>query len=346
LRAPRIPKRYTKKRKTDVAHNDTPDAAVSRSVTDTTDASPPWRRLYPFAPHYAELPDGVRMHYVDEGEGTPVVMLHGNPTWSFIYRDLIPDLVENGFRAIAVDHVGCGLSDKPQKYAYRLARHVENLSYLLDTVLDLPGAHLVLHDWGGAVGVGYALRDVRRIRSMVLMNTAAFILLHCPLRIRVARWPGIGEFGVRVCNGFVHASLRMASATPDKLSSAVREGYLAPYGTYHDRVAHLGFVRDIPLSRTHPTRPVLEGIQTGLPKLHDVPKLFCWGMRDFVFTEAFLEKWLQFFPDAPVRRFPEAGHFLLEDAGPEVIETIRGFLIAQHEAGDAEPVAEPGLSGQ
>jgi len=258
-----------------------------------------------------------------------VVMLHGNPTWSFIFRDLVRDVVRGGARAIAVDHVGCGLSDKPQRYPYRLARHVENLAHLLDHVLDLPEVHLVLHDWGGAIGAGYALHSLPKIRSLVLMNTAAFFLPRCPLRIRLARLPGLGEFGVRVCNGFVRASLRMATAAPEKLTPAVRAGYLAPYADYSDRVAHLGFVRDIPLSPRHPTRPVLERIQTGLPRLAGIPKLLCWGMRDFVFNESFLEKWLQFFPDAAVRRFPTAGHFLLEDARIEVNAAICDFLARQ-----------------
>ncbi len=301
-------------------------AEPPRSPGANSATGPDWRRLYPFESHFVETECG-RIHYVDEGSGPAVVLLHGNPTWSFMFRDLIRVLADSGRRAIAVDHIGCGLSDKPQALStYRLARHIGNVEQVLDS-LGLERADLVLHDWGGAIGMGCAVRRPDRFGRIVLMNTAAFFIPRCPWRIRLARLPGIGEIAVRGFNAFARAALRMASAAPERLTPEVRAGYLAPYGSYHDRVATLGFVRDIPFSPRHPSRATLEAIQNGLDTLAGHRILLCWGMRDFVFTPEFLEIWRGYYPDAEVAEFPEAGHYLLEDAREEVNRVIREFLL-------------------
>ena len=289
-------------------------------------AAPPWRRLYPWPPHYAEVSGGARMHFIDVGHGPPVVMVHGNPTWSFMFRDLVRTLAEAGRRAIAPDHVGCGLSDKPQHYPYRLDTHIANLDRLLFDHLGLESCDLVLHDWGGAIGMGVAVRRPERIRRIVLMNTAAFFLPRCPVLIRLARSPGIGEAAVRGLNLFARGALRLAAVSGTKLPPEVRAGFLAPYGSYADRVAILAFVRDIPLSPHHPTRAVLDDIERRLPALASKPVLLCWGMKDFVFTPMFLERWREIWPHAGVVTLDNAGHYLLEDAGPEVIDAVAGFF--------------------
>ena len=294
-------------------------------MSDSTNRDQAWRALYPFTSHVADV-GGVGMHYVDEGEGDAVVMVHGNPTWSFYYRRLIGHLSGSGFRAIAPDHIGCGLSDKPQDYPYRLATHVDNLEELLDRHLGLTRTHLVLHDWGGAIGMGYAVRHPERIGRVVVLNTAAFHLPRCPWRIRLCMVPCLGEVAVRLCNGFARAALRMATRRRELFTRAVRSGYLAPYRTYRDRVAHLAFVRDIPLGPSHPTWPILAGIDEGLGELKDKPVLACWGLRDFVFTEEFLEGWRTRFPNAQVHRFPDAGHYVLEDAHEAILPMIEQFL--------------------
>jgi len=309
----------------DASTEDAESAAPLRVSQDSEQTSLSWRALYPWPSRYAEI-DGVRMHYIDEGSGRPVVLLHGNPTWSFMFRDLIRALVESGFRTIAPDHVGCGLSDKPQQYPYRLDTHIRNLEHLLFERLGLTEVDLVMHDWGGAIGMGLAVRHPERIGRIVLMNTAAFYVRRCPVLIRLARMPGIGETAVRGLNLFVRGALRLAAASPERLAPEVRAGYLAPYDSYAARVAVLGFVRDIPLTPEHPTRAVLNEIERRLPELRSHPVLLCWGMRDFVFTPDFLRRWLGIFPDARTVRFDDAGHYLLEDAGPEVVRCIREFL--------------------
>ncbi len=285
-----------------------------------------WRELYPFESHWAPVAGG-RLHYVDEGEGPPVLLCHGNPTWSFMYRDLIVALRQAGRRAIAVDNLGCGLSDKPQDYPYRLRNHIDNLAAVVERT-GIERFDLIVHDWGGAIGCGLAVSCPERIRRMVATNTAAFLADRCPWRIRACRLPGFGALAVRGLNGFVRAALRAATAHPERLSAAVRAGYLAPYDSYRNRIATLRFVQDIPLSASHPTYPTLAAVEQGLRGLAAKPLLLAWGMQDFCFDEPFLARWLEFFPQASVSRHPEAGHYLLEDAGPAVVAEILAFLEA------------------
>jgi haloalkane dehalogenase len=278
---------------------------------------------YPFASHELKF-DGLRYHYVDEGSGPTLLFVHGNPTWSFAFRNLIKALSPS-YRVLAVDHIGCGFSDKPQNYPYRLAQHVANLERFV-TELDLRDITLFAHDWGGAIGMGVATRLPERFSRFVLFNTAAFRSQRIPLRIAVCRIPGLGAIGVRGLNLFSRAALRMAVARPDRLTPAVRRGYLAPYGNWHDRVAVLRFVEDIPLSPTHPSYDTLVAIEEGLPKLRDRPMLFVWGERDWCFTTEFLDEFLRRFPNAEALRLPDAGHYVFEDAIEPIRARVQEFL--------------------
>lgn len=279
---------------------------------------------YPFAPHVLDV-GGARYHYVDEGAGDPVVMVHGNPTWSFYYRRLVTGLRDR-YRVIAPDHVGCGRSDKPAAYEYRLARHVANLETLIGH-LGLDRITLVVHDWGGPIGMGYATRHPERVRRLVVLNTAAFWMPGVPLRLRFARLPVVGDIAIRRLNLFLRFALRIA-ARPDRLTPGVRAGYLAPYRTYADRIAHLRFVEDIPVDAGHPSYPVLRAIEAGLPALRDRPMLVVWGARDPIFTDRVLAEWRTRFPAADVRRLADAGHWVLEDAHERIVPWVRDFLAA------------------
>jgi pimeloyl-ACP methyl ester carboxylesterase len=278
---------------------------------------------YPFASHELKF-DGLRYHYVDEGSGPTLLFVHGNPTWSFAFRNLIKALSPS-YRVLAVDHIGCGFSDKPQNYSYHLAQHVANLERFV-TELNLRDITLFAHDWGGAIGMGVATRLPERFSRFVLFNTAAFRSQRIPLRIAVCRIPGLGAIGVRGLNLFSRAALRMAVARPDRLTPAVRRGYLAPYGNWHDRVAVLRFVEDIPLSPTHPSYDTLVAIEEGLPKLRDRPMLFVWGERDWCFTMEFLDEFLRRFPNAETLRLPDAGHYVFEDAVEPIRARVQEFL--------------------
>ena len=273
-----------------------------------------------------ELPQGYRMHYLDEGEGegSPILMLHGNPTWSFLYRNLVLALREEA-RCIAPDHIGCGLSDKPPypEFPYDLAFHVENLREFLDQ-LGVDRVRLVVHDWGGAIGLGAFRDQPERIESITLLNTAAFPSDRCPLRIRICRLPLLGALLVRGFNGFAGSAAHMAVNKP--LSRAARQGFLIPYDSWANRVAVWRFVRDIPLSSSHPSMSLLTEIGEKLENFRECPATACWGDLDFCFNNQFLRKWNNIFNNLEVIRYPEAGHYILEDAGERVIEAIRTAL--------------------
>ncbi len=283
------------------------------------------RDLYPFQSHFHREPGmGERMHYLDEGQGDPILMVHGNPTWSFYYRDLVRAFYKS-HRVVAVDHLGCGLSDKPQRYPYCLAQHIRNLeSLVLD--LDLKNITLVVHDWGGPIGLGVAVRHPERFSRLVIMNTAAFPDPAMPWLLKLCRLPGVGPLLVRGLNAFAEGTVRFAVARHDRLSRAARRGYLFPYRSWHDRVANLRFVQDIPMSRSHPSYAALAEVEAGLPRLSNLPTLLIWGEKDFVFTPRFLKRFQTFFPHAEVQRLSWAGHLVAQDASPEVIAFLKEFI--------------------
>jgi haloalkane dehalogenase len=289
-----------------------------------------WRPLYPFTSRELIL-DGepatgaLRYHYLDEGQGRPLLLVHGNPTWSFHWRNVVLGLRDT-YRLVVPDHIGCGLSDKPWPYPYRLAQHTENLVRLIES-LDLRGITLLAHDWGGAIGLGAAVRMPERFARFVLFNTAAFRSHRMPWRIRICRTPILGRLLVQGLNGFLRAALHMATTKPrDWLTAEVRAGYLAPYGDWRSRVAIHQFVQDIPLSPRHPSYGELVAIEAGLAQFRNHPVQLIWGMRDWCFTPHFLERFLEFFPAAEVHRLADAGHWVAEDGREEVIPLVRRFL--------------------
>lgn len=277
--------------------------------------------LYPFVPKTFDI-NGLTMSYLDEGTGPVIVMLHGNPTWSFYYRNLVLAL-RSEFRIIVPDHMGCGLSAKPQDYPYTLNTHIDNLTALL-THLGVCDLSLMVHDWGGAIGMGFAGRHPEMIRSLVITNTAAFCSSRIPWRIWLCRLPWLGALLVRGLNGFARPAVSMAVAR--KLSPEVADGYLAPYGSWRNRVAIYGFVRDIPLDKTHISWSVLSGVEANLSKLRSKPMMILWGGRDFCFDNVFYAEWLRRFPEARRHYFAGAGHYLLEDAGDEIEPIVRSFF--------------------
>lgn len=285
------------------------------------------QQLYPFQSNWLEI-DGVRYHYLDEGasDAPPIVMAHGNPTWSFYYRTLIPELSKS-YRVIVPDHIGCGLSDKPQMYSYTLDQHIKNLERLLLHLNLQQKITLVVHDWGGAIGMGYATRHPQTIRNFVIFNTAAFFVPRLPLRIQVCRIPWLGAFLVRGLNGFVRAAFMFATSQPQRLTPDVKAGYAAPYNSWRNRIAIHRFVRDIPMQPDHPTRSTLDQIDANLARFRKHPMLILWGAQDFCFTaEHFLTEWRKRFPDAQIHVFEEAGHYVVEDAHEHILPLMKEFL--------------------
>ena len=292
----------------------------------------PFKHLYPFDSHFLSV-NGWKYHYLDEGRGEPVVMLHGNPTWSFYYRNLVQGLSDS-FRAIVPDHIGCGLSEKPspKHYGYRLKNRVDDLECFLDKLGLRDGITLVVHDWGGMIGMAYAARHPGRIRRIVVMNTAAFLKPHgknLPIRLKIIR--NLRAFAVPAVLGmnlFARGALIMAPGK--KLEKDVKKGLIAPYNTWKNRMATLKFVQDIPLVKTDPSYALAEETEKKLPLLSHVPMLILWGRHDFVFDRSYLSLWRQRFPEAEVHLFEKAGHYILEDEWRNILPIIRKFLRNNH----------------
>jgi len=271
--------------------------------------------------------DGIGYRYLDVGPSeaaSTVVMVHGNPTWSYFYRSLVSALAPTR-RCVVPDHVGMGRSDVPPEtaYDYTLARRVDDLTRLLDTQVDGP-VSLVVHDWGGMVGLAWAVEHVERVERLVLLNTAAFPLLpgrRLPPSLRLARAGALGEYLVRDLNAFVLGTT-LAGVRRHALAPAARQAYLAPYGSRSERLAVARFVTDIPVRARDRAFHVVQRTAERLHRLRDVPALICWGLADPVFDGDYLDEWRRYLPDAEVVALPDAGHLVLEDAADEVVGRV------------------------
>ena len=282
-----------------------------------------YKRLYPFESRTLHL-GPHRYHYLDEGKGEPLLMVHGNPTWSFYYRNLI-NAFYSSHRCVVPDHMGCGLSDKPQNYPYTLATHIDNLERLVEH-LNLKELNLLVHDWGGAIGLGFAIRQPERIKRILLLNTAAFLDSQLPLSIAFCRLPILGVLAIRVFNLFARGALLRAIKKRNRLTQEVRAGYLNPYNSFFSRVAHLRFVQDIPMSPAVESYPIVKSIQSQLKRFRQNPILILWGMKDFCFNQHFLNRWREIFPEADIHEFSDAGHYVVEDAYERMVPLINKFL--------------------
>lgn len=285
---------------------------------------PDWLyRLYPFEPKRFSTGRGD-MSYLDEGRGDEaVVMVHGNPTWSFYYRNLVLGL-RSRFRCIVPDHLGCGLSDKPQDFDYTLGEHIRNLRTLLDS-LQLKKIHLIVHDWGGPIGLGTLLAKPEQLGRVVILNTAAFADTKIPWRIRLCRVPVLGEYLVRGCNGFAGPATWMAVIKP--LSADLKRGYLHPYDNWANRIATHRFVTDIPTGQDAPNDRVLAAVEKRLPLLRDHPVRILWGGQDFCFNRHYYNRWRVLLPGADADYFDNAGHYVLEDESEACLTQISQFLV-------------------
>lgn len=284
---------------------------------------PPWlHTLYPFEPKRFDTGRGV-MSYLDEGAGDEaVVMVHGNPTWSFYYRNLVLGL-RGKMRCIVPDHLGCGLSDKPQHFDYTLGEHILNLRALLDR-LNLRKIHLIVHDWGGPIGLGAALARPEQLGRVIILNTAAFADTVVPWRIRLCRAPVIGEWLVRGFNGFAWPATWMSVTRP--LAADVKRGFIHPYSNWADRIATHRFVVDIPSGKGSASDRALAEVESKLGLLRDHPVRILWGGQDFCFNRHYYNRWKVLLPGARADYFADAGHYVLEDAGDECLREIQAFL--------------------
>ena len=295
----------------------------------------PFRELYPWQGKFLDVGGGVRMHYLDEGPAAPretLVMVHGNPTWSSFWRHLVSGL-SGQHRVIVPDHVGCGLSDKPgdDQYDYVLERRVKDLDALINHTTPTGKITLVVHDWGGMIGLAWATAHPERVQRMVVLNTAGFGLPQgrsLPWQIALIRHLPF-SIPVRGLNAFSRGATMTCSTVPGRMTDQVKRAYLAPYDSWAHRIAVHRFVQDIPLEEGDRSWPIVKDVSDKLGQFARIPLLVCWGEKDFVFDGHFLAEWRRRLPSAEVHTFPDAGHYVLEDAHERILPLVKDFL-ARH----------------
>jgi len=284
--------------------------------------------LYPFESNFLNV-EGHDLHYIDKGEGRPVIMVHGNPTWSFYFRNLIQELSQD-YRAIAMDHIGCGFSDKPdaKNYDYTLESRVRDLDTLINSLNLKEKISLIVHDWGGMIGLAWAVDHLDRVDKIIITNTSGFFLpqeKEFPFLLWLVKY--IRPFAVPAVlgfNGFAKTALLLCSKKG--LSKKVKKGLVAPYNSWKNRIATLKFVQDIPIDKKDRSFDLVEHVDMNLKKLDESQLMFLWGAKDFVFDLAFLNEFRRRFSGAKTRVFHDAGHYLFEDKKKETMDEIKAFL--------------------
>lgn len=277
-----------------------------------------------FEEHY-EVIDGIRLHYVDEGSGPPILLVHGQPTWSYLYRKMIRPLVAAGYRCIAPDLMGFGLSDKPtDESAYTLGRHVELVTGLVEK-LQLAGVTIAGQDWGGPVGLRYAIDHQDNVRSLVILNTLVKITPVPLLFTFVFRNGGFSSFLVRRLDLFRKIIFRRSWPFRRPLEAGVMEQYKMPHPTAASRAGIAAFPKMIPGNDRHPNAAYISQIDSVL-RNWDVPVLVMFSDGDIAFKPTEGQRIAEMVPDGRFQVVRNAGHYLQEDAGEEIAQRMVTFL--------------------
>ena len=282
----------------------------------------PWldRDAFPFPIHELPLEPGV-LRYAGAGEGEPVLLVHGNPSWAFMYRAQMRDLAAAGYRVIAPDHLGFGLSDKPPDWTYRPDQHAANLGALVDH-LGLEDVHLVVHDWGGPIGLGWALEHPEKVKSLTILNTWMWRL---DGEAEARRFSGTlsslpAQFLIRRADAFVRVLMPLAFYDKSKFR-AVASQYRGPFTGAADREGVAMFPRSLMLASEW-----LGGLWERRAEIADKPTLFVWALKDPVFRKKALERWKELFPDARYVLVPKIGHYVAEEMGESLSPLLLDHL--------------------
>ena len=276
---------------------------------------------YPFPKKTIVLEMG-KMHYVDEGSGEPIVMVHGNPTWSFLYRHLIKGLSAN-YRCIAIDHIGFGLSDKPRDESYLPQEHAQNLAALI-TKLNLKNVTLVVHDWGGPIGLSYAVHYPANVKRIVLMNSWMWPVKGDSHYEQFSHFMGgpIGQFLIKRFNFFVRVVMKRAYGDKTKWTEAIRQQYLMPFDSPHERKGCWTFAKQVLAANDW-----LTALWDKSDNIKSKPTLILWGKKDIAFRKKELERWKELFTDRDVILFDQVGHFVPEEQGIVLCPLVQNFLM-------------------
>jgi haloalkane dehalogenase len=289
---------------------------------------------WPFAPRF-HATAGFQQHYIDEGSGRPVIMLHGQPTWGYIYRRFIPPIAAT-HRVIVPDHMGFGKSETPADRDYALATHVANLAALIEA-LDLRDITFVMQDWGGPIGCGYTVRHPERVHSLVQMNTvsgygtAGRRDLPNPLESSWFRWileglpTGRTEAVLSHLGSTILSVMRIVGLERlDHVDHAFVRAYAAPFPTPNDCKGAIAFPLDLALGRI---RDFVRAGAAGVPALKAKPAILIEGMLDRAIPPALaLADFRGIWPERPIVEVPRAGHYIQEDAPEVAIAVIQTFL--------------------
>ena len=285
---------------------------------------------YHFQGQRFEVRPGIQMHYLDEGprDGEVVLMLHGNPSWSYYWRRLV-NALRGRYRCIVPDHVGMGLSDKPtdRRYAYTLQSRIDDLSTLMQHLGVHENITRAVHDWGGMIGFGWALQRPESVRRLVVTNTGAFPLpasKRMPWQLNLGRNPLLGPLLIRGFNAFARGAA--TQGVVHRMNPDVASAFCMPYDSWAHRISTLRFVQDIPLSPQDRAWPIVEAAGRRLGEFADRPALLCWGLQDFVFDKHFLAGFTERLPNAEVHSWEDAGHYVLEDKPAQILNLVTDFL--------------------
>lgn len=288
------------------------------------------RGKWPYQPRYANV-NGWRMHYIDEGQGDPVVLLHGNPTWGFLYRDMIEPIVSSGRRVIVPDMIGFGLSEKPtREHAHSLDGHAANLVALMRQ-LDLNRITLVCHDWGGPTGLSFAMSNPARVRALTIMSTWAWALPAADFHTRIFPWrmmhaPLVGPYLLGQHRALAGRGIYLSVVDREKFARNAQSAYEAVLSDPASRLLTWVWPRWIPLDESARARHRFDWLEQELSK-SKLPTLIVWGREDEVFdAETFSNRFKQMLPHAEGPHLVTGRHFLQEDSGPEIADLITAFL--------------------
>ncbi len=272
-------------------------------------------RLFPFKHRYITIGQN-RIHYIDEGEGRTLVLFHACPMWSFAYRRQIAEFSRD-HRVIAFDMLGFGLSDKPSDFDYTLTGHI-NLTESLIGAMDLKDITLVMHGWGGTIGMGFAVRHPNLIAGLVVLNSMAFSDFPLPWRLYPCRAPWLGAK--------IILDLKMLQFGVNKLPPEIAEAYRYPFLSKESRIPLLRFIEDIPVTPEAESAQTILTIETRLWMFNNKPSCIIWAMRDWLYNVKSLKRWERCLPNASVHLLPDAGRYMQEDAPDKVNAIMREFL--------------------
>jgi pimeloyl-ACP methyl ester carboxylesterase len=295
-------------------------AAVSQQATKTPE--PTWldKNEYPFAFHYFQTEHG-RMHYVDEGQGDVLLMVHGTPEWSFVYRKLIKGLSKE-YRCIAPDFLGFGLSDKPLNYNYKPEEQAKLLEQFI-AALGLKNITLVVHDFGGPIGLSYAINHPENICKLVLMNTWLWSVKDDPFYARFSKLmkTPLGKFLYVQLAFSPRVLMKQAFGDKSKLTKQIHQHYLNVFPTPESRHSTHAYAKALVDSDAF-----WSSLWERRESIADLPALLLWGMKDTAFKEKDLRRLESVFRRARVSRLDKVGHFVQEEAGTEIVPLIKGFM--------------------